>query len=102
MALGRNLLLYKPLDIHDVALLVRRRERDGLSHLARAAGSSDAVDVIRRLLGKVIVDNKADVFDVDTSSSDVRRYEYLVFMLFETVESFTPLAQATVRVDLRR
>lgn len=70
--------------------------------LASAARSADAVNVVLGLLRKVVVDDEADILYVDASSGDISRYEHLVLVLLEAVESLAPLSEGSVRVDLGR
>ncbi len=60
------------------------------------------MNIVFRLLGKVVVYDKSDVLHVDTTSRNVGRYEHLVCMLLESVEGLLSLGQSSVRVDFRR
>ena len=49
-------------------------------------GAADAVDVILRMLRHVVVDDVADVRDVQAARGDVRGDEHLVFAVAETFQ----------------
>src|SRR3990167_8406156 len=69
---------------------------------ARAGGAADAVDVVRRVHRKVVIDDELYPLHVDTARGDVGGDEYAIFAVLKPFESFTPLRERTVAVNLRR
>src|SRR3989344_6047258 len=69
---------------------------------ARAGGAADAVDVVRRVHRKVVIDDELYPLHVDTARGDVCGDEYAIFAVLKAFESFTPLRERTVAVNLRR
>ena len=67
----------------ELALLLFADEGDRAARCARARRASDAVDVVLRVVRYVVVDHRADIFDVDPARDDVRRYEQVDFAVFE-------------------
>lgn len=67
--------LHESFDAVELALLLFADEGDRAARCARARRASDAVDVVLRVVRYVVVDHRADIFDVDPARDDVRRYE---------------------------
>src|SRR6202044_2436142 len=57
-----------------------------LARLAGASGAADAVDVILRVMGRVIIDHVTDIGDVEASGGYVGAHEQLDFAIAEGVE----------------
>src|SRR5439155_172700 len=74
---------------------------DGDPGLAGAAGSPDPMGKYVGVLGKVVVDHVADVFDVQPSGGDVRRDQYVEIPLAESLKGALALALGHVAVDCR-
>ena len=95
-----NRPLNESLDGDDIKLLIGSGERHRPTRLARATSSSNAVDVILGLLGKVVVHDEPNIFNVDAAGRDVGRHEHLIPVLLETLEGLLALAERPVSVDL--
>lgn len=82
---------HESLNIRDVTFLVGRCERDGVTCSPGPAGSADAVDVVRGIVGQVVVYNELDIFYVYAASGDVGRDKDAVFAVPEAAERFFAL-----------
>src|SRR3989344_739151 len=87
------------LDVAYFALLVRLGKRNGVTFSTRTGGAADAVDVIRRVHGKVVIDDELYSLHVDTARGDVGRDEYAILSAFESFQRFTPLRERTIAVN---
>ena len=95
----RNRLVDQLLDAAQIGHLVRLTERDGDAAVSGAAGASDAVHVVFRLVGHVVVDDVRQLADVQTARGDVRRHEHADLALLEAVERVLPVQLGFVAVD---
>ena len=76
-------------------------ECDGSAFVARATGTADAVDVVVDVGGQVIVENDADVGDVEAARGDVGSYEHWAASNAEHVQRLLALPLRAVSVDGR-
>ena len=86
-------LVDDPFDILNIQALIRRGKRHGMSGKFRAAGTADAVDIIFRIIGQIIIDDQFDAFDINTACGNVRGHQDTVFTAFKTFQSFFALAK---------
>ena len=89
--LDRERRLNHAFNLEDVVLLFWHRKRDGLSRASRAAGSTDAVHVIFKLIWEVKIDDKLDVLHIDPTRGDIRRHHDAVFPIRKSLERFLAL-----------
>lgn len=71
-------------------------ERKSVTDILGAAGATDAVNVIFRMLRHVVVDDVAYAGNVESACGDIGRDHDFVFAALKTVERFDPLALRTV------
>jgi len=81
------------LDLLDEAGVLGQHKVDRCSFAAKAASSSDSVDVVLLLDGQLVVDYEADLLDVDTTGEQVSGDEH-------THGSLTELLHDDVTLDL--
>mmetsp|Transcript_10182 Transcript_10182/g.28571 ORF Transcript_10182/g.28571 Transcript_10182/m.28571 type:complete len:427 (-) Transcript_10182:880-2160(-) len=63
------------LNLNNAASLTRIEQKDGRSGLSSAPGSTRAMDVGVRITRGLVLDDKVNVLDVNTTSSDIGRHE---------------------------
>ena len=78
------LLSYKPFYVSDIPLLVGHSERDCSADHAGAAGAAYAVDIVLRVVGKVVVYDEPYSMNINSSSGDVGCDQYAVSAGFKT------------------
>ncbi len=81
---ARDFLADEAFDGENVRRILGHHDGEGVAGVLRAAGAPDAVDVILGMLRHVVVDDVADVRDVQAARGDVRGDEHLVFAVAET------------------
>src|SRR6185503_5427181 len=96
---ARQRAAHRALDGVDLALLLRRDERERLSRRFRAARAADAMDVVLGHERYVEVDHMAERFDVDAARGDVGRHEHRNPAGLERLERGGPLPLRSVPVD---
>ena len=74
-------------------------EREGVAGGLRPAGAADAVDVVLRVLRHVVVDDVADVRDVEAARGDVRGHEHLEAAVAEAAQGLLAFALGAVGVQ---
>ena len=84
---GRDALAHIALDGRQAVDILLRAEGIGLARLARARGTSDAVHVVLRLVGDVVIDDHRKVVHIDTAGGDIRRDEALNLAGLEVVHN---------------
>ena len=89
------------LDLGEVLGLLGRDERHGLAGALRAARAADAVDVVLRLLRRVVVDHVRDAVHVDAARGDVGGDEHFHLARLEAVERALALVLRAVAVHGR-
>jgi hypothetical protein len=94
----RDLLPNGPLDCTYHRNFVGRHEGEGVARSRRSAGPADAVNVVFRLLGNVVVDDVTDAGDIESALGDVRRDEHANLPCLEVVERTGALALRLVSV----
>lgn len=87
------------LDIDEEFVLFGRAVGNGISICAGPPGPANAVDIGFGFIGKIEIDDKRDIFDVDSPGCDIRRNENGEIAFFEPVESAFPLRLGTVPVN---
>jgi len=60
------------------------------------------VEVVLALVGKIVIDDEGDSFDVDPAGRDVGRHEDAVPAGLESIDGFASLSQSSVGMDFRR
>ena len=76
-----------------------RDETDGVAHGVRAAGASDAVDIVLHMQRKIIVHHVRDAVHVNAAGGDIRRHQHAHRAGFEIFQRAQTLALRTVRVQ---
>ena len=74
-------------------------ECQGVSGFASPAGPADAVDIVLVAVRHAVVDDMGDVFDIDTTGSDVGRDQDFDLVRLELIEGALALALALAAVD---
>ena len=88
------------LDLGDRLLIDARDDGQRLARLAGAAGAADAMDVILGMMGRVVIDDVADVGNVEAARGDVGADEQLDLAVAERVERGH--ARALVEIAVQR
>ena len=97
--LGRDRAAQEGLDVAQERRLVHAHERDRLAVGARAAGPTDAVDVVLGDHRQLVVDDVGQLLDVEAAGGDVGRHEDGDAALLEVGQRLDPLGLALVAVD---
>lgn len=92
MTFAWNLGANKALDACDILCLAGGSKGNGHSRAARTRSTADTVNVIVRVIGKVIIDHESDVCHINATCSDIGCYKNTVFPAFESLERFPALA----------
>src|SRR5437868_9903933 len=92
-------LARSPLDVAQIAALIRAAESDGDAVGAGARGAPDAVDILLGHVGQVEVDDMADAGNVDPAGGDVGCDQHRHVAGLEAGESALALRLALVAVD---
>jgi hypothetical protein len=92
----------EPLQSSQRIPVFRGDKTDRISNRLRAARAPDAVHIVFRVHGEVVVDDMRDAVDVDTPGSDVGSHQDSDFALFEVTQGAQPLALGAVRVQRGR
>ena len=71
LVIHRDLLFDKLFDIHEELMFFRSAIGNGIAGGSSPSGASDAVNVGLGLVGKVEINDKSDVFNVDPAGCDV-------------------------------
>ncbi len=90
---------HHPFDISDVGPLIRHRKADRVPRVARPAGTTDPVDIILRLIRKIVIDHQLNPRDIESSGRDIRGDEYAVFAAPEAFQGLPPLSQRAIGVN---
>jgi len=75
-------------------------ESDGLSVTVCTGRTANTVDIVLCIVGYVIVDDGADIVDVDTTGHDVCSHQHIRLPCLETVHHLVTLLLGEVRVHL--
>ena len=81
-----DLLVDEFFDGVKLSLFVGRDDGHGVALALRAAGATDAVNVVFSVFGYIIVNNVSDIGDVEPARSDISRYKDLDLALFKLGE----------------
>ncbi len=92
--------LVELLKLKHFAELFVSNEVDGHSSSTEPTGSSDSVDVVLVVVGKVVVDDETALGDVDTSGEEVGRKEDLEGSVSELVHDFVSLDHFESTMDV--
>ena len=83
----------EPLDRTNLSALVVVHKRDRLSGFAGSSGSSDAMDVVFRVIREIEVHDEFQINNVDAASGDVGRDEDAVPACLKSCERFSALRE---------
>src|ERR1700682_937746 len=76
-------------------------QSEGVPDILRAAGAANAMDVIFRMFGHIVIDDVTDAGDIETARGDIGRDHDLVFAGLETIESFDAFALRAIGMQDR-
>ena len=71
-------------DIGHILSLIRRRKRNRVPGTAGSSGTADAMNVIFRILRKIIIDDQLDTFNIYAARGNIGGDEDSVFPAFES------------------
>ena len=94
-----NLLLGEALDVHHEAFLIHAHQAHGLAFLAGAASAADAVHVVLRDIGNLVVHDMRQVVDVDAARGDVGGHQSADLAALEARQRLRARALALVAVQ---
>lgn len=97
-----DLLLQKTLYSAEELLLFSGDQGDRLSFVSRATGPPNAVHIILRNMGQIVIDYMGELIDVESPGCDVRRHQHPDLFRLEVGEGLGPSGLALVAVDRRR
>src|SRR3972149_4492809 len=84
---------HKAFNVSHVSALVRSCEGNCVAGGSSARRSSNAMDIIFRVVRKVVIKHEFYPLYVYSAASDVSRDQYSVFSVFESVKRFSALTQ---------
>ncbi len=58
------------------AVVIRRHKADGVSHRVGAPRATNAVNVVFRMAGEIVIDHVRDAVHVNASGRDIRRHQH--------------------------
>jgi len=62
--------------------------------------AADAVDIVFRVFGQVVIDDYFNARNVDASGGNIRRHQDPVPSGFEAFQGFAPLVEGAIGMDL--
>src|SRR5436190_24224368 len=74
---------------------------ESVANILRSSRASDAMDVIFRMLGHVVIDNVTHSGNVESARRDICCDHHFVLAAFEALESFDALALRAVGMQHR-
>ena len=81
------------------SLIFRRNEADRITDGMRAAGASDAMDIILRVHREIVIHHMRDPIDIDAARGDIGRDQHAHRARLEIFQSAQPLILRTIRMD---
>ena len=72
----------------DSGQFLAAHKRESIADILRATRPADAVHIIFRMLGDVVIDHVTYAGDVEPARGDVSRYHHFVFAALESVQRF--------------
>src|SRR6266478_7476936 len=76
-------------------------ECKGIAYILSAAGAPDAMDVIFRMLGHIIIDDMTNAGNIEAARRDVGRDHYFILAALKTFKRFDTLALGAVGMQHR-
>src|ERR1700677_2947527 len=96
---ARDFLSDETLDGKDVRGVGGDHEREGIAGLFGATGAANAMNVVLGMLGHVVIDDVADVGDVEAAGSDVGGHQNFVAAIAEALQGFFAFALGAVGME---
>src|SRR5438874_1181805 len=93
---SRDFLSDETLDCLERRQFFPIHQSECIANVLRAPGATDAVHVIFRMLGHVVVDDVTDAGDVETTGRDVGRDHDFIFAALESFERLDPFALSPI------
>ena len=87
------------LDGADVIEVFRGEDGEGVAFVLRAAGAADAVDVVFRMAGDIVIDDVRDALDIEPARGEIGGDEHFELAGLEAFERFDALTLRAVRVQ---
>ena len=84
------------------SVIFRRDETDRIADCVRAAGASDAVDIILGVHREIVIHDMRDPIHIDAARGDVGRHEHPDGAGFEILQCAEPLILRTIGMDRSR
>jgi hypothetical protein len=81
--------------------IIMRKEADRFSHCLSAASTTDPVDIILGMTGKVVIDHVGDAFHIDSACRDIGCDEDADTTGLKILESAKSLILGAVGVESR-
>ena len=94
-------LRHQPLDVAELASLLRSAEAGRLAARCHACGASDAVHVVLGDVGEIEAPDVANLRHVDAPGGDVGRHQDPELPLFEPVQRLLPLVLGPIGMETR-
>src|SRR5436309_14917847 len=88
---ARNFLADETLDRLESRKFFAGNEGEGVADILRAAGATNSMYVILRMLWHIVVDDMAHTGDVDPARGDVGSNHHFIFATFKTFQRFDAL-----------
>ena len=99
---ARDCLFYKPLNISQLLALVAAHQRDRQARCTRAACSTDTMHIILGHMGKIEIDHRLQLMDVDSARCNVGSNKHLYKILLKGIERLGALCLRFVAMNGRR
>ena len=75
-------------------------QRNGYSVALGTGGTADAVHIVLGVMGHIIVDDHADIVDIDATGHDIRGHQHILLTSLEGIHHLVALLLAQVAVHL--
>jgi len=79
--------------------LIGADQGHGFTFGTGTGSAANAVHIIFRHIGQIVVDHMRQLVNVDTTGRNIGRYQYLQLAIFELVQHFCALGLTFVAVD---
>ena len=98
---------FEPRDFHadetlnrfDHRQVLRCDESEGIADRLRAAGPSDAVNVVLRVRRNIVIDDMGNARDIESPCRDIRRNENLITSALKSLQCLFALPLRAVRMQ---
>jgi hypothetical protein len=81
--------------------LLAVHKREGVADILSPSCAADAVHIIFRMLGDIVIDNVTHTGDVESARCDIGRHHDFVFAALESLQRFDPFTLGAIGMQHR-